>query len=346
MKIKFVPVDYGSFDFEGRNVIRIVGRNDKGKKICVLDSYEPNFWVILKDDSKKSEERVVDKINKINVKDSVGKEKVEKVKVMDKKFLGRDVRAIQVFVSNHKDIGEFTKALGDMKEIAYRREMDISLVTKYIKEKKVEPLNWYEVSASLVVAEDFGGFSDSIGIESCFLASGFKKLDDEKSFEPKILSYDIETSDFDSNGGEILSIGLKGDGVEKVLTWKKTKDGGEYLEFFEDEASMLEGFVSLVKENDPDIITGYFSDGFDLPYLKARAKKKKVRLELGVDSSEPVFSRGRIPTGRISGIVHIDLFRFIDAVFAQYMQTESRGLNGVAKELIGEGKDKKIGAQV
>ena len=48
MEFKFIPIDYDSFDFDGKNYIRLIGRTEKGEKICVVDSYEPNFWVILK----------------------------------------------------------------------------------------------------------------------------------------------------------------------------------------------------------------------------------------------------------------------------------------------------------
>ena len=35
---------------------------------------------------------------------------------------------------------------------------------------------------------------------------------------------------------------------------------------------MLEAFVKYFKKLSPDIVTGYFSDSFDLPYLKSRAE--------------------------------------------------------------------------
>ena len=61
-------------------------------------------------------------------------------------------------------------------------------------------------------------------------------------------------------------------------------------------------------------------------------------MNIGVDNTTPVFSKGRIPSGKINGIVHVDLYKFISSVFSQYLQTESLSLNEVAKELIGEGK--------
>jgi DNA polymerase Pol2 len=60
---------------------------------------------------------------------------------------------------------------------------------------------------------------------------------------------------------------------------------------------------------------------------------------LGVGGRGTSFTRGRIPSGKIAGIVHIDLYRFVDAVFSQYLQSETLSLNEVAKELIGEEKE-------
>lgn len=45
---------------------------------------------------------------------------------------------------------------------------------------------------------------------------------------------------------------------------------------FEAEADLLKRWTSLVLETDPDIITGYNINNFDLPYLFERAKALRV----------------------------------------------------------------------
>lgn len=45
---------------------------------------------------------------------------------------------------------------------------------------------------------------------------------------------------------------------------------------FESEADLLKRWTSLVLETDPDIITGYNINNFDLPYLFERAKALRV----------------------------------------------------------------------
>jgi DNA polymerase elongation subunit (family B) len=51
------------------------------------------------------------------------------------------------------------------------------------------------------------------------------------------------------------------------------------------EQAVLEKFVALVRERDPDVVEGHNIFRFDLPYLEARARKLKVKLDLGRDGS-------------------------------------------------------------
>tara|TARA_Y100000310_G_scaffold137432_1_gene136283 strand:+ start:2621 stop:5023 length:2403 start_codon:yes stop_codon:yes gene_type:complete len=337
MEIEFVPIDYDYFDFNGRNYIRLIGRTDKGKRICVVDDYEPNFWAILDDGlSEKKVGALISKVEKIKVENGGRESKVEKVELHDKNFIGKKVKALKIFVTNHKDMHAVASELG-MKEIVKRREYDISLISKYIIEKKVEPLNWHEVKGDIVASDDFGGISE-LDVDICIKANKISKLEKQRNFKPRILAYDIEVEDMRLGEGDVLMISLYGENFKKVLTWKHCEKKQDFVECFKDEADMIEGFVKYVKEYGTDVLVGYFSDGFDLPYIRARAQANKIKLDLGLDGKQPVFSRGRIPTGKISGIVHLDLFRFIKTAYSQYLQSETLGLGDIAFELLGEGK--------
>jgi len=332
VNFEFVPVDYDYFDFGGRNYVRMIGRDGDGKRVCVVDSYDANFYLVLGKGA--DVEKIVKKIGEVEVSKAGRVTKVLRTEVLNKKFLGKGVKAIRVFISNHKDAHDVASAIGDIDGIDKRREYDIPLITKYIKESGVEPLRWYRVSGD--VTGDRFRISDEV---DCYLADEIKPMKSDKEFVPKILAYDIETDDREIGKGEVLMVSLFGEGVKKVLTWKKCKDAPEYVEFCEDEGDMIERFVECVNDYEPDVLTGYFSDGFDLPYLKAAADKNGVGFGLGVDGRGPSFTRGRIPSGKIAGIVHVDLYRFVDAVFSQYLQSETLSLNEVAKELVGEEKE-------
>ena len=51
------------------------------------------------------------------------------------------------------------------------------------------------------------------------------------------------------------------------------------------EAEILREMVRLVRERDPDVIEGHNLCNFDLPFLEARCKRHRVRLDLGRDGS-------------------------------------------------------------
>ena len=330
--INFIPIDYDYFDYQGRNYAKIVGRDDNGKSVCLMDSCDVYFWAIVNEGvSEKNIDNVCKKIDKVR------QSKVLKTEVHNKNFLGKEYRAIKIFITNAKDAHDIADEIG-FKEIFKRREYDIGYITRYIIERKLKPLNWYEISGEVLNnSMEFGGIDSSIDVDLCLKVNKIEEIK-EKKFKPKVLAFDIETSELEIGGGEILMISLVGENFKKVITWKKDSKLG-YVEKVEDEEELIEKFVEYVKEYNPDVLTGYFSDGFDLPYLRARADKLRVNLGLGLDNSPPKFRRGAIMTGKINGLVHIDLFRFIRIVYSQYMQSETMGLSDVAQELLGEKKD-------
>ena len=50
MKTKFIPIDYDYFDLDGKNYIKIIGRDEKGGRICAIDSCDTYMGAILNDD--------------------------------------------------------------------------------------------------------------------------------------------------------------------------------------------------------------------------------------------------------------------------------------------------------
>lgn len=341
MKTTFIPLDYQPFDYEGRNYVQIFGRDENGKKVCIIDSCPVYLWAILKDKiSKKELGDLIEKVDKISLDEKSRKTKVERIEIHDKRFLGKKVEALKIFATNYKDLHDLANKL-NFEEIEKRRGYDLGFITHYINEKKLNPLEWYEIEGEMLNnSNKFGGIDSSLEVDFCIECNSLKKIPEDKNkikFSPKVLAYDIEARELELGKGEILMISLYGKNFKKVLTFKESSKK-TFVEKFKDEKAMLEGFVNEIKKYSPDILVGYFSDGFDLPYLKARAEKLKVKLNLGVDNSQPIFSRGIFLTGKIKGIVHIDLLRFIKNAYSQYLQSETLSLNEVSNELLGERK--------
>ena len=339
MKTTFIPIDYDYFDFNGKNYALIIGRDENNKRVCIIDSCDVYLWAILKPNlSEIKIKKLIKKISKIKLDVKGRKTKVEKIELKNKKFLEKPVKALKIYVTNYKDLHDIADKL-DYPEIDKRRGYDLGYTTHYIIEKKLEPLNYYEIEGEMLNnSNEFGGIDTSLNADFVIKLNSFKQIKKQKQFLPKVLAYDIETDSLKIGEGEILMVSLVGKNFQKVITWKKTKTSKKYVEFVEDEKELLEKFCEHVKEQSPDILTGYYSDAFDLPYLKARADKFKIKLPLGVDSSQPKLSAGINTSARIKGIVHIDLLKFIRTSYAQYMQSETLSLNEVSKEFLGDTK--------
>jgi len=342
MKTTFIPIDYDCFDWQGKNYVKIIGRNNFGKRICVIDEHTFYFWAILKDNLPKEKiEKLLDKINQIQLNIKGRKTKVEKIELKDKNYLGKKVKAIKIFITNYKDAHDIADKLG-LPEIEKRRGYDLGFITHYIIEKKINPLCWYEIEGEI---ENRWGI-ENLDVDVCIKldkkslikAGRNSQKGHQPIWKPKALAYDIETDEFKIGEGEILMVSLVSDNFKKVITWKHPNKKIPNVEYVKDEAELLEKFVEYVRKISPDFLIGYFSDGFDLPYLKARAEKNRVRLNLGLDDKQPRFIRGIITTGKINGIIHIDLLRFVQSVYAQYMQSETLSLNEVSNEFLGDTK--------
>ncbi|MEK6897981.1 MAG: 3'-5' exonuclease, partial [Nanoarchaeota archaeon] len=295
MQTDFMPIDYDYFDFEGRNYAKIIGRNSKEKRICIIDSCDVYLWAILEESVKeRTIKELVKKIMEIKLDEKGRQTEVEKVEVHEKNFLGKKVRALKIFATNYKDLHDIADRL-DLEGIEKRRGYDLGFITHYIIEKKILPMQWYEISGKMMNnSAEFGGIDSSLDVDFCIKLGHAKKIE-EKNFAPKVVAFDIETDEIKIGEGEILMISLFSENFKKVITWKKDSKKHDYVEYVKDEKEMLEKFVECVRKFSPDFLVGYFSDGFDMPYIKARAEKLKVKLPLGLDGSQPRIHRGIIP---------------------------------------------------
>jgi DNA polymerase I len=160
--------------------------------------------------------------------------------------------------------------------------------------------------------------------------------------EMNVLAFDIET--YNPMGAPrelkdpVVMISYCGKRKKGVLTFKKSSKG--FVETLPGEKEMIARFCEIVQEEDPDILVGYNSANFDLPYLAARAKKLGVPLRLGrFGSRMRHLAKGLIKGMEIEGRVHFDLypiarlFGFIGVIKAQKFT-----LDAIAEETLGKKK--------
>jgi DNA polymerase-2 len=153
----------------------------------------------------------------------------------------------------------------------------------------------------------------------------------------QVLSFDIET---DAKAQQLLAISLYGPGIDEVLIVdpsgrpmpdRAIRCATEYI--------ALDEFCARVREQDPDILTGWNVIDFDLTVLQRIATRVRHPLRLGRDDGAMQIrpARGYFGSGQASipGRVVLD---GIDLLRGAFIRMEEFSLDAVAKVVLGEGK--------
>jgi len=331
VEIHFYPIDISYSVEQGKAVINLFGRTTDGKQVCVQDdSFEPYFWVVSK---KEKINEVVEKIEKIKVEKNNEISVVTKIEVKEKKFFGKNITAIKVFTKLPRDVSIIRNETKNLDVETY--EFDIPFTRKYLINKDIIPL-------TLCKAE--GEFINKRSRVSVMEAEKVEHIGDEIIENPRILAFDIETYNpqgkgIDAKKDPIIMISFYGGELRKVITWKRFKTDNKNIKFVESELDLINKFKEVIESYKPDIVTGYFSDGFDFPYIEERARKYKINLNIGLDYSSVKINKRGVTTAKLTGIAHLDIFKFIRKIMGTTLETDTYSLNSVAEEILGEKKN-------
>ncbi|MFH1682963.1 MAG: DNA polymerase domain-containing protein, partial [Candidatus Woesearchaeota archaeon] len=325
--IKFFLLDVNYKIVDGTSLIYLYGKTAAGERICVVEKFEPYLYVEASEDSALLKKQIEGlQIEGIKV---TGTEEVER------NHLNRKLKLIKICTNVPEGKNKIRKLLEDEGFRCF--EYDLSAVFQYLRDKDMTPL-------SLVEAQ--GEYQEVKSKVPVFFAEQLGPADSEMLANPRILSFDIETYAKERaiipEKNPVLMLAFYGGTEEqpfrKVITWKRFKTDLDYIEFVESEEALIKKFKEFIKNYQPDILTGYFSDGFDFPYLQSRAKIYNIKLDLGLDYSELEISKRDGSTSSITGIVHVDVYKFVKNVIGRGMDIESLSLNSVSKELLGYNK--------
>lgn len=159
----------------------------------------------------------------------------------------------------------------------------------------------------------------------------FRPADISPSF--RMLSIDLETT---MRADQILSAAFYAPDFSLVLMQGNGADTAS-VRFVKDEKTLLQQFVAVVREYDPDIFVGWNVVGFDFRVLVNRAKALGVSLFLGRDNQTIQLhesGQGKLFV-RLAGRVVLD---GIDTLKGATYQFESYSLENVSRELLERGK--------
>jgi DNA polymerase, archaea type len=337
MEIIFYPLDFEYKTKDQTTLVYMYGKLDDGKKVCVVDEYAPYFYVKIEGVELTN---LTERLHNLEIKNREFTAKVVSWKTVEKELLGKKEQFLKIKVNYPQSIPIISKELNAWGLEAF--EKDILFIHCYLRDKEIIPMTKIKVEGTFV--ED-----DELKIKK-FIATKIKQESQESIKKLKYLAIDIETysknKEILPEKNPILMVALYGvnekeEKFKKVITWKKFNNNLDYLVKVNDEVELLKELRNYINEYSPDIITGYFSDGFDFPYINIRATKHKVKLDLGIDGSEleagnkTDFREGK---SKIRGIVHIDIFKFIKYIFGKNLKTDGYSLDSVSSEILGSNK--------
>ncbi|MGC8609542.1 MAG: 3'-5' exonuclease, partial [Thermoplasmata archaeon] len=155
-----------------------------------------------------------------------------------------------------------------------------------------------------------------------------EKIENTDPFNPdlKVLSFDIENAiqkEEKEDYGQIFVIGYV---IRQGNDRKEGSISGE-------EPDILKGFIDLIAKEDPDVMTGYNSDGYDLPVILSRMEKYGIRFDIGRDGSSP--RRVVEQFWRVHGRLISDTWWGVKKL----MHPKHESLDYVSNVLLGEGKN-------
>jgi DNA polymerase I len=270
MKVAFWLLDLNHEVKDGTPEVWLWGVTTAGERVLVIDrNFVSYFYAVIEEGADSA--RVIEEIRDAHCAS------VAKLEVVDRKFFGKPVKAVKVYCSNPDAISKCAKELRNLEGVKDCLEDDIRYAMRYLIDNNVVPCGWHEIE----VAEE----PNRIGVQTgkVYLAKSFPKLF-EKAEIPQLRILGFSTIYYSKEGSP------KPD-RNPVIVISVATNSGEQKQFLASEdkndKSVLEAFMSYVKNFDPDIIVGYGVNGQDWSYLVQRCRKLGLRLCVDRAQTEP-----------------------------------------------------------
>ena len=202
---------------------------------------------------------------------------------------GQEKEMLKVLCRHPRDVSILREALRSYGVY----EHQIAFGRRYLIDKELVPMNAVEIEREgkkVMSIKDAGDISTELNT----------------------LVFDIETYNpagmpRENKDPAIIITHASPDGTAGALTWRPTNVKG--AEIVGSEREMIERFCSIIRERDIELIVGYNSSAFDIPYLMARAIANDITLGIGRNGKEPSLRKhGLTSEASIEGRVHFDAY--------------------------------------
>ncbi len=328
MNFQILDADYTYSD--GKPVVRLYGRDESGKSVCCsVPDFEPYFY------GKAPAETA-------NILKESFKENIKRIEIVRRfepiGYFRNPVNMLKIILYDPKGVPVIRDDVRKMVDEIY--ETDILFRNRYMVDNGLGGMGWATV-------EPEGSSNDSDILSNIKLTSRkVEPVDILKNAPFRHFAFDIECLPLhgampspENSPIVLMSLAFAPEFEGKktlVLVGKKT-DVKSDVESCGSEEAMLRRFFDIIREYDPDILLGYNSNSFDIPYIVDRIKalnRKGAKIEplAGRDSKTLYYRKiGNLTRVGVMGRIAVDVLPLLRREFSLKQYT----LRNAAKELLG-----------
>ncbi len=302
LELKGIILDASYVTRNDRGIVRISLKTMDGVYNLLDPFFYPYFYLAPNNASVSTEQlkgmKVVTREGEQVGVEEVGEEEL---------LVGTDKRKVfRIVLRNPRHVPGVSEVMG---ELGTCYEKDIVFWKRYLIDKGLSPM-----SAAVVKMHEEGGD---------MLIDSIRAGDEQLGIKLSRLSFDIETYNPrgvpNSKRDPVIMISYTDGSEKRVLATKEI--ARDFVSSFKGEKEMLQAFSDAVQRVDPDVIVGYNSSGFDIPYLMERASALGVDLKFGrhEGGNAKIEHHGLLEAVRIPGRVNLDLYnvaKFVSVVGA------------------------------
>ena len=342
MQVNFQVLDVDYILTDSKTIIRLFGKTEKNEPITVFyEKFLPYFYVLPKEGKFLEFKKILNKRFKNLI---IKIETVEKFLSIG--YSEKPVKLLKITLNNPSKTPLIREELRRERTVKDVFEADILFKYRFMIDHGIFGMRWYQVRGN-------GINTNTVKTKRKIVAEGFKELEKEKNAKLKYMSLDIEVfsgsgklPDAEKDPIILMSMyffpAFKGRS-SLVLAAKRIQKRDEDVLGFNSEKEMLQNFLRIVDEFDPDIILGYNINNFDLPYIQTRLQKNNLPRTIGRCNQKPILQRKFANKVRntIPGRIVVDVYELVKEAtikFGLFKGLKRYGLGDVSKALIGEDK--------
>lgn len=348
--------------------IELFGKTKDDKTVYVrVDGFFPYFYVkISKKLTKTMIDMAISKVKNSIYKDHKGALKrytVEQHHIFNEFTNYKLFRFLKVEFHNYEGFRKYAYAFKKHEYELY--ESNLEPMLRFMHHQNIKPCGWVQIANPI-------HFQSPVSLTDIAVSVNYRNIspviDDNTISKLIIASFDIECYSEDGNtfpqatndNDAIIQIATTFNRYGEIDCFYKSIlvlgscdpiDGVDVFTF-ETEKELLLAWAKLIRDNNPDIITGYNIFGFDYPYIRKRTKKLGIRYEFTYLSKlieeQSIYTKKELSSAaygdnilkfyEMKGRVQIDLLKVLQR--DPMVRLESYKLDNVASEFIKEKVEK------